>query len=372
MQLHVISFNIPYPPDYGGVIDVYYKLRALHALGVKIILHCFEYGRKTQPELLEICDSVHYYHRDFSLRDFSSLTPFIVKSRKSSELLKNLSHDDAPILFEGLHTCYYLGHAELKDRFKLVRMHNVEADYYKALGSNERNIMRKFYFYTESLKLNYYEKILKHANAILPISIHDNELLQKRYEHVYYLPAFHPNEDVQSLVGKGNYVLFHGNLSVNENNQAAVWLAARVFATLNVPVIIAGSQPSTTLQKIVEANKNIELISNPDQQTMLELIRNAHIHILPTFQSTGIKLKLLNALFNGRFVVVNPTMVEQTGLDRLCTVCETADEMQQALNTLMHQEFTTLDIQIRREWLQKEFTNRANAEKLMQYLLPAH
>jgi hypothetical protein len=93
---------------------------------------------------------------------------------------------------------------------------------------------------------------------------------------------------------------------------------------------------------------------------------------LHTFQSKGIKLKLLNALFNGRFVVVNPTMVEQTGLDRLCTVCETAEEMQRAVTTLMQQEFTSLDIQLRREWLHKEYTNRANAEKLMQYLLPAH
>ncbi len=27
--LHIISFDIPYPPNYGGVIDVFYKLKAL-------------------------------------------------------------------------------------------------------------------------------------------------------------------------------------------------------------------------------------------------------------------------------------------------------------------------------------------------------
>ena len=44
-QLHIISFDVPYPPDYGGAIDVFYKLKALNQEGVKIHLHCFEYGR---------------------------------------------------------------------------------------------------------------------------------------------------------------------------------------------------------------------------------------------------------------------------------------------------------------------------------------
>lgn len=43
--LHIVSFHIPIPQNYGGVIDIYYKVKALHDIGVKVILHCFEYGR---------------------------------------------------------------------------------------------------------------------------------------------------------------------------------------------------------------------------------------------------------------------------------------------------------------------------------------
>jgi hypothetical protein len=39
--LHVVAFNVPYPPDYGGIIDIYYKLKALSADGTRIILHAF-------------------------------------------------------------------------------------------------------------------------------------------------------------------------------------------------------------------------------------------------------------------------------------------------------------------------------------------
>ena len=38
--INIVSFNIPWPANYGGVIDVYYKMQALHKCGVKIILHC--------------------------------------------------------------------------------------------------------------------------------------------------------------------------------------------------------------------------------------------------------------------------------------------------------------------------------------------
>ena len=61
--LNIVSFNIPYPANYGGVIDVYYKLEALRACGVKLILHCFEYERPHAPELESICDKVFYYKR---------------------------------------------------------------------------------------------------------------------------------------------------------------------------------------------------------------------------------------------------------------------------------------------------------------------
>jgi len=40
-HLHIISFDIPYPANYGGVIDVFYKLRALVSAGIKIHLHAF-------------------------------------------------------------------------------------------------------------------------------------------------------------------------------------------------------------------------------------------------------------------------------------------------------------------------------------------
>jgi hypothetical protein len=367
-NLHIISFNVPYPPDYGGVMDVFYKIKALHDHGIKIKLHCFEYGRKEAEALTYVCDEVHYYKREQRIIDFTSKTPYIVKSRKSDELFQRLLADDDPILFEGLHTCYYLDHEELKDRVKAVHMHNVEWDYYRHLSRSESGMWRRFYFYTESIKLKNFEKILAAADHLLPISKNDFDYLNDHYHNVTYLPAFHPNEEVISMPGMGDYILYHGNLSVVENNQAALFLVSKVFHESDLRLIIAGSDPSAMLIDAVNNNRKVELRINPGEVEMMRLIRNAHINILPTFQNTGTKLKLLNALFNGRFVIANSPMVENTGLENLCEVHETASEMNAALHRIMNIPFDESEIEKRKKLLGEIYSNRNNAEKLLPLL----
>ena len=80
-KLHIVSFDVPFPTNYGGVIDVFYKLKALHKQGVEIYLHVFEYGRGEQKELLNYCKEVFYYPRNSFIKSFFSRAPFIVKSR---------------------------------------------------------------------------------------------------------------------------------------------------------------------------------------------------------------------------------------------------------------------------------------------------
>ncbi len=366
--LHIVSFNVPYPPDYGGVIDVYYKIKALKEAGIKVHLHCYEYGRKPAEQLGLLCESVNYYHREHSFRDFSSLKPYIVKTRRAKSLLKNLEDLNAPILFEGLHTCYHLDAPSLQKRYKLVRMHNIEADYYRGLGQSEQNMLRRFYFYTESVKLKFYEKILFKAGRILPISPLDFQSLSAKYKHVTFLPAFHPNEICINKVGRGDFILYHGNLSVSENIQAAAWLISKVFSKVNYPCIIAGANPSITIKKMVAVYPHIQLIENPTEAKLNELLANAQINTLPTFQQTGTKLKLLNALFRGRYVLVNKAMVEESGLENLCLVKEHSEEMIAVIHQLMENDFTQEESERRISILEENFSNKNNALKLIDLL----
>ena len=363
--IQLVAFNIPYPPDYGGVIDIFYKIKALHECGVTVYLHCFEYDRPQAVELEKYCAKVFYYPRKEGVRYQLSPKPYIVTTRVNDQLLKNLSSNKAPILFEGLHTCFYLDHPLLSGHTRLVRTHNLEHEYYLNLSKSEQNLSRKIFFRMEASKLLGYEKILKHATHLLCISPNDHRYFNQKYGHAHLIPAFHPFSEIKSKVGRGKYILFHGNLSVVENIQAIEYLLANVFNKITLPVIIAGKNPPQRLQQKIKPYPHIQLISNPAHEHMESLIQDAQLTILPTFQDTGLKLKLLASLFSGRYCIANSKMIDQTGLEHLCHLANTSHEMIETIEELFTQDFTAEEIEKRKEVLETSFSNQGNARKII-------
>lgn len=366
MHLHIVSFDIPFPPTYGGVIDVFFRIRALHQLGVKIYLHTFEYHRPRSQELNQFCEAVYYYPRKNLMRSLPVRYPHIVKSRASDALLERLLLDDMPILFEGLHTTYFLAHPEFSRRLKLVRTHNVEWEYYRELAERETNYFYKQYYQAESKLLRDFEEILIHADHVLAISPKDTSYYKRRLPQTQYLPAAHGHEVVSSQSGQGEYCLYHGNLSVPENHEAALWLIYEVFSQLgDIPLIVAGSDPKPDLIEATSQFEHVLLRPNPSRAEMIDLLQQAHIHTLPTFQPTGIKLKLLNSLFSGRFVVVNPPMIEDTGLAFSAIIAENEEAFRKAISRHWIQNFTEIDIAQRKATLLPQFDDIANASMLV-------
>lgn len=365
-HLHIIALNIPWPANYGGVIDIYCKAKALSEAGVKVHLHCFEYGRSRADENLQFCHQVHYYHRETSFGKHLTCQPYIVSSRKSKELMDNLLRDDYPILCEGLHTTFLLNDERFSNRKVFVRAHNVEHDYYRGLAKSESVFWKKMYFSFEAAKLKHYEPVLRKSQGIFAISQQDYDYFSNRYTNVKYLPAFNSYYDVTSLFGKGNYVLYHGNLSVRENVDAALWLIENVFSKIKEPSIIAGLCPDSALLKAARKYDHISVYADVSDEEMAELLRNAQVNVLITHQPTGLKLKLLNALGQGRFCVVNSQMLAGTSLESMCSVCDDASLMISEIEHLFIQEFTMEDVEKRRNVLSKLYDNTANVQILIQ------
>jgi hypothetical protein len=370
-NLHIICLNVPYPADYGGMYDLFYKLPALQKEGVKIHLHCFEYGRGEQKELNKYCAAVHYYKRETGHKSFSFTLPYIVSSRANEELSKNLLKDDFPILMEGVHCTYLTLDRRFEGRKKIVRLHNVEYEYYKKLSAYTNQPLRKLYFWNESRLLKKYEnKLAKKDASFWAVSETDIEIYQKKFScrNMHYLPLFLPAWQVSGEAGMGTYCLYHGNLEVSENEKAAEWLMKNVFDKIKIPLVIAGKNPSAHLKKLAKKNSNVCLVSDPDEKTMHDMIVKAHINILPSFNQTGIKLKLLNALYNGRHCVVNNAMVEGTNLEALCHISNTASSMQSIIEQLYHQPFTKEETEERNFVLQNHFNNNVNAKQIVKWI----
>ena len=369
-RLHIVSFNIPYPPDYGGVIDVYYKIKALHEKNIEIILHCFEYGRERTEELNKICFKVIYYERPKDFFYVLKSLPYIVITRNSIELKNNLLADNYPIFFEGLHSTLFIPELISKNRNIIVRTHNIEHSYYRGLAKAETNILKKIFFNFESKKLKRYESILRSAKHIAAISPKDKEYFSYKYGHSILIPAFHPHEDVEIKSGKGEYALFQGDLSVSDNVKSVLFLINKVFNLIDIPFIIAGKNPDNRLVLAVKSNQNIKLIANPDENKMNELLADAHVNILTTFNNSGIKLKLLSALYKGRHCLVNNLMAENTGLEGLCHFASDASEFKSQLNNLFIISFDIDEVDHRKGILNNLFNVNSNAEKLIEIIFP--
>ncbi len=343
-RIHVVAFQQPFPPSYGGAIDMYFRIKALHDLGLHVILHTYRYGERLTPadELKEISSETYYYERHTGWRSQLSTLPYIVYSRRNDRLLENLCRDDAPILFEGLHTTYYLNHPRLRNRFKIVRAHNIEHDYYKALALAPGKISDRMFFALEAFKLRAYEKVLRHADLIAPLNHNEMSHFMAKFPTtpVHFTPVFF-DETPSEVSGAGNYVLSHGNLTVAENVKAAKWIIDNIAPAMpDTQFIIAGYRPPMMLSHAVLETPNVKLIGSPDNAEMANLIDNAKVHLLITFQATGVKLKLLNVLLRRGKVVANSLMVAGTGLETLCHIGNSPSE----ITKLIEQQFTTTEL----------------------------
>ncbi len=366
-HLHIITHDVPWPADYGGVVDLFYKLKALHQAGVKIHLHCFTQGREPQVELEKYCEEVSYYPRNRNLKGFSFRIPFIVNSRKSQLLLANLKKDNFPILIEGIHCSYYLYKELLNDRKCILRLHNTECKYYQQLARNESNWFKRWYYIWESKLLKKYEHSIANKVSILSVSEQDTALYKSVLgaKDIQTMPVFIPHQLALGKEGKGLFCLYHGNLSINENEKAALWLLQKVFNQINTPLVIAGKNPSPLLEKWAHRQSNTCLVANPSQQEMQDLIAKAQIHILPSFNQTGVKLKLINAVFNGRHCLVNEQGVAGSGLDTTCIIAETAEAFQDKILLYYEQPFSENEIEKRNGLLHRLYNNKANAAALI-------
>lgn len=364
--LNIISFDVPFPPNYGGAIDVFYKLKALHNQGIRIIFHTYEYGRGEQKELNKYCEHIIYYKRTKSLLNIFSKLPFIVKTRDNILLVENLKTNNYPILFEGIHTTFPILKFNFKNRILIIRSHNIEHHYYNGLSKSESNLFKKIFFKSEALKLKTFEKVLKKVNHILTISPLEQAYFLSKYDSkAIYLPAFQEFSKVNSKTGKGKFALYHGDLKVADNIKSCNYLI-KIFSKINFPLIIASDFIPLSLKNIKDL-KTIQFVQLKTNEHLKELIKEAHINVLPTFQNTGIKLKLINALFNGRFCLVNDKMILNTGLENLCSIANSKKEFITQINDLSKQEFRGEYTAERTKALQS-FDTTTNAKKIINLL----
>lgn len=342
------------------------KIKALAEMGAAITLHYFDYKKgRHADDLKQYCARVFSYER----KQWSLLTsfskPHIVASRISQQLIEQLNGDNNPILLEGIHCMGTLPYLKSKERRIVVRLHNDEAVYYRNLAKAESNFFKSAYYAIESRLLARYQKTLPASASYAALSQNDAERFCNTYglKDVFLVPPFVPWQQVTSLAGTGNFCLYHGNLAVAENEAAVLWLLHYVFSKTEMLLLVAGQNISTRLRQAT-ISSNVLFLSDPDESQLKELIQHAHIHVVPDLNNTGVKLKLLHALFEGRFCITNSTAFNSSNT---VAIAHTPEQYMGFLKSFMAKPFTAEDIVERSEML-RLYNNQTNAEMLIKHL----
>lgn len=365
-EIHLVCFRLPYPPDSGGVMDSFFRIKALSDLGVRIHLHVFVYGVKSDiSELNNYCVSVHTYKRNFWRILRYPLLPVIVSSRMDTELLRNLNKDRLPVLFDGLHTTGWIQH--FHDRSVFLRAHNVESEYYTSLVPFSKGINR-IYLQWESYRLKQYEK--SHLNAftrIFTISESDKVAHEKLGGKCTSIPIFHGYDQVDISLSCKDFLLYQGDLSLPVNQNALIEVLDRNQIPAELPLIVAGKNGGRAFEEKLAQFPNLQRKVNVTTGEMRSLVKEARMVIVPSLHTSGMKQKLFPPLYLGHWIIASPENSTFTDLDKLLELVP-VNSFRETILAYWHRKFGQEEIDNRRPLLEGEFSDSYKAKSLISYL----
>jgi len=339
-KILVVSQIIPFPPQDGGRVDIYYRLQALKELGYEITLVAY-FPSASPPDkqpLEELCEDIYFipYERK-KLSKVFSFTPYFVGCREDKgELgrvvidLKRKERSFLFILSESHHVysaCSYLKE-QLRAQSIYLRSHNNEPKFIWSLGKTSPIFsLKRYFFFIESFKYYLYEqKLLKQfpkENAIFHISLEEYAKYSAKYPEVdhRFLPAA---IDIKSKLAfrasdKKN-VLFVGALFSPNNLHGLKWYLQKIHKKLcekypDYQLIVAGNTKGAckkSIKKMFEKYSQILFYDTP--KDLSEIYGMSQVFINPMQFGAGVKLKTLNAILNGMPVVSTTVGNEGTGL----------------------------------------------------------
>lgn len=361
--LHIVSFDNPFPPVYGGRIEVFFKLKPLHELGIKIYFHCFvdEIPAKN-PKLETITQQVFYYKNNKNPLFFFSRLPFSVISRNNKKLLENIQLIDAPILFEGLKPTFWVYKQQFESFRKILRLHNIEHDYFKGVSNSETGFFKKWAFRIESKKYQEYESVVGEFDKTITLSNFENQYINGKFGNSVYIPVFHGNEKVKALNGIGKYAIYHGDLRMSDNIRVVKMLIGIFKKITDFELVIASNSNKKLITEFIGDAENISYVWIENFAHLQQLLMDAHINLIFSFQRSGTKLKLMNSLFNSRFCIINENIMDDETVTQLCEFANSEAEIAEKIRTLKSLPFT--DYEKRRDILETSMNDAINAKLL--------
>lgn len=354
MSSHVLVLapDVPYPPCYGGRVDNYYLLDLLKRMGFQIYL-IFSYHREEEvPAALEhldrICQAVFPFRKQKSpLSALHWSKPYYALSnlpgpgdmdKLDAFIGENCSQVTRLIICQAY---MYEIALTVKDKLPLpadilYRMQNHEALFFKSLFADATLTQpKKLLFLLEWLRMRRYEKKVIHGcRRTLSISEAECKALGQAHPQldIRWLPALYrprllseaeltPEERQELYRLERRYdgrqvILFAGSFSDRFNVNAVEWFLKEVLPLIveecpRAIFVFGGFCADEYFDG--DHGRNAELFSNVPSVTPYLMLSD--LNVVLTWNRAGVKLKLVEALQNGKKVVSTTEGVYGSGLE---------------------------------------------------------
>lgn len=321
MKILVVSGFFPYPPVFGGAIDVWERIKGLNVLGCTVDLMVTDKLNPEQHQLELLNEYIRHFffvRRKNHISQMFGNLPLQLLSRKNlSEVEVHQSYD--LIILESEFCWPVILNKSITYKKVVVRVHNIESHYFKMLGKSSASLKEKIYYKIEAAKIRKLSSIVfSKADRLWFISKDDLKSVNLPHKSIF-MPFPINEEFVEPDIKAGNNVVFMGSLFMQNNLFGLDWYLKNVHQKLIETIAdyhfyIIGSLKEKDDAILTKYGKlpHVSLVINT---TCLKTFYNrAQVFINPMLHGSGVKVKSVNALVNGVPLVSTAIGVEGIGL----------------------------------------------------------
>ena len=212
------------------------------------------------------------------------------------------------IVFEGLHLSVYASHLQMSTSTPFImRSHNVESELWERRSKKESNFLKKIYTFYLSNKINNYEINSFHLyKYFISISQRDLALYKQKglAAKTFVLPYTLEDPFLEVPLKDENSIFFIGSFDWLPNYEGIKWFIENVWAEINLQFphwtfYIAGR--NMNVNESIFYKNGIKILGEIKDVT--QLMRDYNIMIVPLFSGSGIRIKIIEALFHAKTII---------------------------------------------------------------------
>ncbi|TFE28179.1 glycosyltransferase family 4 protein [Cohnella luojiensis] len=322
MKILIVCSDFPYPADHGARVDTWGRIKVLAELGWKIHLAVCGKEKPSEADLEAVSayvEQVKLCDRRSKLADFMHATPMQARSRDELRHV-DIDGDYDYVLLEGDYVYPILDNPKIRHDSVILRVHNDEAVYFKALARSTNNVIHKLYYRMESGKFaRLQKKMLEKVDKYLFISNKEFETFQRRHPSAQslFLPPPVALGNFSSGTFQRKNVVFIGSLFMPNNREAIQWYLANVHPLMlkepDYKFIVAGNSRKMSLSWLEQYDLT-NVIVHDTPKSLDDIYKSGYLFVNPMRNGAGVKLKTIEAIQNGLPVISTSIGYEGTGL----------------------------------------------------------